>query len=331
MFETDFGSGIAKELFDTLKDKKILFVTQENLLQKYRALIPAEFAVLCIDNMEEAYLAGLNAEAPATDEVVGFGGGMSVDAAKYFAWQRALPCTLVPTAISVDACYSYPIALRRDAVVCYEGEVIPKTICVDYDIIRSAPKQLNLSGVGDVLSCYTALFDWRLMSAAGKGPAVVERLYSGAEQILEKMFDNTADIAGMTDRGIRMIMNAYAWVGVEGYNNRFCHFEEGSEHYLAYTVESVCGKHLLHGQLVSLCVYIMSKFQQEGRQNAVKQFTDAIGLSIKPGDVGLSDDEIVTALKRANAFAVEHSLAYSVLNEKQITQAFIDEVMGELE
>ncbi len=331
MFETDFGSGIAKELFLTLKDKKILFVTQENLLQKYREIIPVEFAVLCVDNMEEAYLAGLNAETPAVDEVVGFGGGMSVDAAKYFAWQRALPCTLVPTAISVDACYSYPIALRRNAVVCYEGEVIPKTICVDYDIIRSAPIRLNLSGVGDVLSCYTALFDWRLMSAAGKGPAVVDRLYNTAENILGELFGNTADIAGMTDKGIRMIMDAYAWVGIEGYNNRYCHFEEGSEHYLAYTVESVCGKHLLHGQLVSMCVYIMSKFQQEGRQNAVKKFVDAIGLSIQPADVGLSEDEIVTALKRANAFAAENALAYSVLNEKQITQAFIDEVIGELQ
>jgi len=135
----------------------------------------------------------------------------------------------------------------------------------------------------------------------------------------------------MTDKGIRMIMDAYAWVGIEGYNNRYCHFEEGSEHYLAYTVESVCGKHLLHGQLVSMCVYIMSKFQQEGRQNAVKKFVDAIGLSIQPADVGLSEDEIVTALKRANAFAAENALAYSVLNEKQITQAFIDEVIGELQ
>lgn len=331
MFETDFGSGIAKELFLTLKDKKILFVTQENLLQKYREIIPAEFAVLCVDNMEEAYLAGLNARIGAVDEVVGFGGGMSVDAAKYFAWQRALPCALVPTAISVDACYSYPIALRRNAVVCYEGEVIPKTICVDYDIIRSAPIRLNLSGVGDVLSCYTALFDWRLMSAAGKGPAVVDRLYNTAENILGELFGNTADIAGMTDKGIRMIMDAYAWVGIEGYNNRYCHFEEGSEHYLAYTVESVCGKHLLHGQLVSMCVYIMSKFQQEGRQNAVRRFVDAIGLSIQPADVGLSADEVSAALKRANAFAAENALAYSVLNEKQITQSFIDEVIGELQ
>ncbi len=330
MFETDFGSGIAKDLFLALKGKKVLFVSQENLLQKYGEIIPKEFIIQCIDNVEERYLAALNTSIGAVDEVVGFGGGMSIDAAKYFAWQRALPCSLVPTAISVDACYSYPIALRRNSVVCYEGEVIPKAICVDYDIIRSAPKHLNLSGVGDVLSCYTALFDWRLMSAAGKGPAVVDNLYHYAEGILNELFDNTQEIADMTDKGIQMIMNGYAWVGVEGYNNRYCHFEEGSEHYLAYTVESICGKHLLHGQLVCMCVYIMSKFQKEGRQVAVKKFIDAIGLSIKPEDVGLSYEELEVALKRVNSFAVEKNLSYSVLNEKQVTEEFITETIREL-
>jgi glycerol-1-phosphate dehydrogenase [NAD(P)+] len=279
---------------------------------------------------KKSYLKELNSNIVPVDEVVGFGGGMSIDAAKYFAWQRELPCSLVPTAISVDACYSYPIALRRNSVVCYEGEVIPKAICVDYDIIRSAPKYLNLSGIGDVLSCYTALFDWRLMSAAGKGPAVVDSLYNYAEGILKELFENTQEFAEMTDKGIQIIMNGYAWVGVEGYNNRFCHFEEGSEHYLAYTIESICGKHLLHGQLVCMCVYIMSKLQQEGRQTAVKRFVDAIGLSIKPEDVGLSYEEIETALRRVNSFAVEKNLSYSVVNEKQVDDDFISNTVGEL-
>ena len=330
MFETDFGSGIANKLFLSLSDQKVLFVTQENLFLKYSAIIPKEFLVQCIENVEESYLINLNLSIESVDAVVGFGGGMSIDAAKYIAWKRELPCYLVPTAISVDACYSYPIALRKNSVVCYEGEVIPKNICVDYDIIRTAPKMLNLSGVGDVLSCYTALFDWNLMSNAGKGIKVVESLYNHASEILDEIFLNAYEIAEMSDKGIQIIMNGYAWVGVEGYNNRFCHFEEGSEHYLAYTVESICGKHLLHGQLVCLCAYIMSKLQNEGRQIKVKEFTDKIGLSISPSDVGLTLEEIEAALKRVNAFAKENNLSYSVLNEKQVTEEFIVEVIKEL-
>jgi hypothetical protein len=53
MFETDYGNGIAKEMFQKMRSKKILFVTQENLLQKYGDIIPDDFTVQCIDNVEE--------------------------------------------------------------------------------------------------------------------------------------------------------------------------------------------------------------------------------------------------------------------------------------
>ncbi len=330
MFETQFGNGIAKKLFDELKDKSVIFVTQENLLEKYRAIVPESFIVQCIDNIEESYITELNNKLPFAEIIIGFGGGLSVDGAKYFAWKRNTCCYLLPTAISVDACYSYPIALRRNSVVCYEGEVLPEQVLIDYEIIRTAPKMLNLSGVGDLLSCYTGLFDWTLMTKAGKGNPVVQRQYEGAQKILDELFASADDIAQMTDKGIAMIMKGYKWVGVEGYNSRYCHFEEGSEHYLAYAVESVCGKHLLHGQLVCMCAYIMSKLQSEGRQKAVSDFTKAIGLSIIPADVGLSDNELFNALKIVNNFALTNNLSYSILNEKQITDEFINEVLMEL-
>ncbi len=330
MFETIFGSNIIKENFDMIQSKKVLLVTQENLFEKYKALIPEKFTVQCIDNIEEDFMKELNETLPEADIIVGFGGGLSIDGAKYFSWQRNVPCILVPTAISVDACYSYPIALRNNSKVIYKGEVLPEKILVDYEIIRSAPKELNLSGVGDVLSCYTALFDWTLMDQAGKGPKIAKHQYDGAEKILSDIFSNTDDIRDMTDKGIEIIMNGYKWVGIEGYNYRYCHFEEGSEHYLAYTIESICKKHLLHGRLVCLCAYIMSKFHREGRQNKVLEFTNAIGLSIKPEAVGLTYDEIISALKTANSYAVKNGLSYSVLNEKEISENFINEVIEEL-
>jgi len=330
MFETFYGEGVIGNLCNELKGKKVLFVTQINLFTKYKALIPDDYSFRFIDNVEEKYLEKLNENCETFDTVVGFGGGMSIDAAKYFAWKGGIDCYLVPTAISVDACYSYPIALRRNNVVFYKGEVIAKGIYVDYNIVRSAPSELNLSGVGDVLSCYTALFDWTLMSIAGKGVPVDDYLYSSAAKILDKLFESAEEIAKISDNGIRLIMDAYRWVGIEGYKNKFCFFEEGSEHFLAYTIESICGKHLLHGQLVSMCVYIMSKLQNEGRQLAVKKFAEDIGLSIKPADVGLSDDEVTEALVIVNDFVVKNNLSYSILNEKKVTKQFIDEVLKEI-
>ncbi len=89
-------------------------------------------------------------------------------------------------------------------------------------------------------------------------------------------------------------------------------------------------KDLLHGQLVCMCVYIMSKLQEEGRQKKVKQFVDAIGLSIKPDDVGLNYEEVETALRLVNSFAVEKNLSYSILNEKKVDNNFIVDIIREL-
>lgn len=330
MFETFYGSGIIQDLFLLLEGKRVLFVTQQNLLDLYQKTIPSTYRFILIDDVEEETLLSLNATAPEADAVIGFGGGMSIDAAKYFAWQRALPCYLAPTAVSVDACYSFPIAVRRNRVVHYVGEVLADGIYVDYNIIKTAPHTLNLSGVGDVLSCYTALFDWCLTAEHVEGETVDSSLYDTAETLLREMFDAAKDIALVTDKGIRLIMDVYRWVGIEGYQKKHCRFEEGSEHFLAYTIESVCGKHLLHGQLVCMCVWIMSKFQQEGRQNKVKQFLSDIGLSVKPSDVGLSDEELIAALNKANAFALDNRLAFSVLNIKTISDDFIQEVMAEI-
>jgi glycerol dehydrogenase-like iron-containing ADH family enzyme len=44
----------------------------------------------------------------------------------------------------------------------------PTAIYIDVDLIRQAPRALNLSGVGDVFCFHTAHFDWQLATKAGK-------------------------------------------------------------------------------------------------------------------------------------------------------------------
>lgn len=42
----------------------------------------------------------------------------------------------------------------------FVGEASPDPLVVDYDIIRIAPIELNVAGIGDLLSIHTASFDW---------------------------------------------------------------------------------------------------------------------------------------------------------------------------
>ena len=47
------------------------------------------------------------------------------------------------------------------------GESSPDPLVIDYDVLRTAPPELNIAGVGDLLSIHTACFDWELAQKAG--------------------------------------------------------------------------------------------------------------------------------------------------------------------
>jgi glycerol-1-phosphate dehydrogenase [NAD(P)+] len=329
LFKVEYGTELIKKVNALTETNKVLLVTQENLWELYKNDFSSNIDLFFIQTMEESDLIEKMNGLDDFDIAVGFGGGMSIDAAKYFAYKLEKRCVLLPTIISVDACFSYPIAIRINNNVKYVGECIPEIVYVDYDIIKAAPTLLNRSGVADVLSCYTGLFDWKVMCENGKHEMNKE-FYDSAEKIVDEIFNSVDDIRDTTEKGIQLIMNGYKWVGETSYNCGYCYFEEGSEHYFAYALESINKGHMVHGQLVCLGIYVMSKFHSEGRQIKIGKLMKDIGLSIKPKDVGVSYDEIEQTLKILNEYVVKENLAFSLLNTKKVTPTFITEVISEL-
>ncbi len=111
-----------------------------------------------ISSLDYEALESLVRDVLPVDYVIGIGGGVSIDAAKYFAWRRKCPAIFAPTIVSVDV-YATPMAgVRRSERVAYEGDVTPERLVIDFKAIQSAPKKLNSAGCGDVFSCKTGLF-----------------------------------------------------------------------------------------------------------------------------------------------------------------------------
>lgn len=285
-------------------------------------------ALVFVDSMEveelERQLAGL----AGCDTFVGIGGGRAVDAAKYFAWRRGTRLVTVPTALSVDAFVTPAAGVRRAHKVEYVGESSPDPLVIDYDLIRTAPQELNIAGVGDLLSIHTATFDWELAAGAGKSeyPFVVTDVRT-ARGILSDILLQADGIRSCSDDGLRAIVEGYMRVNAICLPAGHYRVEEGSEHYLFYELEERLGRAFVHGQIVGLGVYLMSRLQ-ENDPEMVTRFMDHVGLPYHPAGLAIDRAVLETSLRSlAGYVARRRDFWYTVINERPITDRWLDEAL----
>jgi glycerol-1-phosphate dehydrogenase [NAD(P)+] len=243
--------------------------------------------------------------------VVGLGGGSAMDTAKWVHWRRQLPLTLIPSIPSVDACFTRMSALREQGGVIYAGNAIPDLVLVDFELFRTAPLSMVTSGIGDVLACHTAWFDWKFAHEQGRDefgwtPSDPEI----SHRYLAELADCATGIKALTDDGLQRLMELHRDIGWRCHEMSHARFEEGSEHFFAYTFEEVTGRTIAHGELVTLGVLLMSKFQNndfEGAQKIVK----SAGTRHRLEDLGISTQEFLDSVRRTQSFSLEQKHWFS--------------------
>lgn len=124
-------------------------------------------------------------------------------------------------------------ALREQGGVIYDGDAVPEIVLVDYELFRSAPAAMITSGIGDVLSCHTAWFDWKYAHEMGKDEfnwQVSDIEIS--KNYLTELSDCASGIKAQTDDGLRRLMELHRDIGWRCHELKHARFEEGSEHFL---------------------------------------------------------------------------------------------------
>jgi glycerol dehydrogenase-like iron-containing ADH family enzyme len=91
-------------------------------------------------------------------------------------------------------------------------------------------------------------------------------------------------------------------------------FGEGSEHFFAYAFEFVNGHTIMHGELGSLGVLIMSTLQGN-RPEYAREIVQLAGVRHRPEELGITWPEIDAALEALPAFVAREGLWYSVAND----------------
>lgn len=98
------------------------------------------------------------------------GGGSAVDAVKYAASKTGAPLACIPTAMSVDAFFTWASGHREDGCVRHVATRPPEEVVIDLDVIASGPPGIRVAGITDVLSIATGRHDWKLAHEAGRNP-----------------------------------------------------------------------------------------------------------------------------------------------------------------
>lgn len=283
--------------------------------------VPPPVRVVTAGSMELLDLERRAFERPADGvTVVGLGGGTALDTAKFLAWRWDAPLVLVPSVLSVDAAFTETVGVRVGRRVRYIAEVDPAAVIIDVPLIQSAPARFNRAGVGDLVSCHTALWDWAEASRRALDEPWRDDLALLARALLRDLEVCAEDIASESDTGVRFLVDALAAVGAACRAAGHARFEEGSEHFLAYALEHRTGVKALHGELVAMCTVGIATIQ-DNDVDAIAVLVARCGVRAHPADLGVARVQFVDALVGLRDYARAEGLWHGVADFRAITAA----------
>ncbi len=287
--------------------------------------------VINVTSVEKQWIEDQIKELPEFDTIVGIGGGMAIDVAKYISWKLNKKLVSIPTILSVDAFTTPAAGVRVNHDVEYLGIASPNPLIIDYDLLRSAPKELNIAGVGDLFSIHTASFDWQYANSRGKSEyPFSQNAVDNGKKILEFIYDNIGNIKENNDNGLRSIVEAYISL------NTIClpidHFriEEGSEHYLFYELEERLKRSFIHGNIIGLGIYLLSRLQKNDPV-FITEMMDNSGLIYHPDSMNIKREDLrESLLTLKNYVKSKDKLWFTIIDDSNIDEEWINENLSDL-
>lgn len=277
------GPGALGELGAYLKDlqlEKVVILFGNGLIEMFGMDVMKSLAEMGVDVLEYQELDTVRLEdltslafsMPAkTQAVIGIGGGKVIDAAKYCGFLRNLAFISIPTSASSDGFSSASASLlvegRRKSVPAR----LAYGIVVDTQIIKSAPKKFLYSGIGDMVSKITALYDWKFEEEHGYG-----KVNDFATMIAKKAvnsFVRTPFESIEEDLFIKELLDSLAMSGIANEIAGSSAPTSGSEHLISHALDKMLEQPQLHGIQVGIATYLMSVVQDHRYKRVNTIFT----------------------------------------------------------
>jgi glycerol-1-phosphate dehydrogenase [NAD(P)+] len=291
---------------------------------------PGEATVYMVESLERAWLDDLAdrlATAHGPDRLlVGLGGGRVTDAAKYVANRTGWRYLLAPTNTASNAPYNLMSATREDgAAHGVRLERGPEAIILDHDLIARAPGHVNRAGVGDMLLLHTVPDDWDRAVRAGRATAR-PAVRAAISRLLRDLEDGTLsdDPANQMPRLFRLF-RAHTEL-VDDHPELPLGF--GSEHLVAWTLDIVAGRELLHGGTVALGAVLMSAWQENAPEAVVAVVRDTRTPWRPVEDLGITWEDVARALREVAAYNARYRGIHTVLEDRPLDDRAIERLVA---
>lgn len=204
--------------------------------------------------------------------VIGLGGGKVIDAAKYAAFLRKLPFISVPTSASSDGFSSSSASLLVDGKRTSVPARLAYGIIVDTDVIKSAPEKFIYSGIGDLVSKITALYDW--VYEEEQGCAVLNDFSMMIAKKAVNSFVRTPFESIHDDLFLKELIDSLAMSGIANEIAGSSAPTSGSEHLISHALDKMSEHPQLHGIQVGVATYLMSRVQDHRWKRVNTVFTE---------------------------------------------------------
>lgn len=254
--------------------------------------------------------------SPMPDFILAVGSGTVNDSCRITSYRLGLPYGVVGTAPSMDGYASAGSPILHDGTKSTVQGTTPKYIIADLDIIKDAPYDMMLAGIGDMFGKYTGMLDWEL-ARDYSGEYFCEKIGEDVINATNKCLENGYKLKDRDPECVKNIMEGFLVTGLGMAFVGNSRPASGSEHIVAHAweladVENGNPPHL-HGlevcegtRLIAIMYKMLLEQTEDAHLKALIEkyipYFDAVEefcVKMKMPPTVTERDQIVAGLKRA--------------------------------